>query len=82
MSRELNVGRIITFSGKKVEWPLWSEKFKARANRKGYKGILLGEDDCTVPEDDFDMGTVTDKEERERLNKLRRLNKEGTYILL
>ena len=33
MSRELNVGKIITFSGKKVEWPLWSEKFKARANR-------------------------------------------------
>ena len=55
MSRELNVGRIITFSGKKVEWPLWSEKFKARANRKGYKGVLLGADDCVVPDDNFDI---------------------------
>lgn len=35
MSKELNISKIITFSGKKVEWPLWCEKFKARANRKG-----------------------------------------------
>ena len=32
MSQELKIGKIITFSGKKVEWPLWSEKFKARVN--------------------------------------------------
>ena len=47
MTEELKIGRIITFSGKRVEWPLWSEKFLARANRKGYKSILLGIDIVT-----------------------------------
>ena len=62
MTEELKIGRIITFSGKRVEWPLWSEKFLARANRKGYKGILLGID--IVPDDNEDISIETDKEKK------------------
>jgi len=34
--------RIITFNGKSMNWPIWSGKFLARSQRKGYKGILQG----------------------------------------
>ena len=34
--------KIITFSGKKSDWPIWEERFLARAKRKGYKDILTG----------------------------------------
>lgn len=36
--------KVIPFSGKAVDWPVWSEKFLARARRKGYKNILLGKE--------------------------------------
>ena len=32
--------RVISFSGKKSEWPIWEEKFLARAARKKYKDVL------------------------------------------
>ena len=34
--------KIIPFSGKKADWPVWSEKFLARAKRRGYRDHLLG----------------------------------------
>ena len=61
MSNELKIGKIITFSGKRVEWSSWSEKFKARANRKGYKGILIGDKDYIVPTDNEDIELEFDK---------------------
>ena len=39
--------RVIEFSGKSSDWKIWSRKFLARANRKGYKKLLLGE--ATIP---------------------------------
>ncbi len=75
MTEELKIGKVIIFSGKKVEWPLWSEKFLARANRKGYKGILVGTD--TVPDDNEDITLETDKEIRKSKLELRRLNEEA-----
>ena len=77
MSSELAIGKIITFSGRRVEWPLWSEKFKARANRKGYKGILVGSHDYIVPTDNEDIELETDKEKKRRMYELRRLNEEA-----
>ena len=34
--------RVLPFSGKTSDWKIWSRKFLARANRKGYKVLLLG----------------------------------------
>ena len=77
MSNELKIGKIITFSGKRVEWPLWSEKFKARANRKGYKGILTGETNHIVPPDNVDISLEPDTDKKKWKQELRRLNEEA-----
>ena len=34
--------KFIEFTGKDKEWKLWSRKFLAEANRKGYKKLLSG----------------------------------------
>lgn len=47
MSTEEKSLRIIEFSGKKSDWKVWSRKFTARGNRKGYKSIFEGKD--TIP---------------------------------
>ena len=39
---EIKAIRVLEFSGKKSDWEGWSEKFLARAKRKGYKQLLLG----------------------------------------
>ena len=75
MADELKIGKVITFSGKKVEWPLWSEKFLARANRKGYKSVLVGT--VTVPDDHEDISLETDKDKKKQKLELRRLNEEA-----
>ena len=36
--------RIIEFMGKKADWRIWSRKFLARANRKGYKDVIVGKE--------------------------------------
>ena len=58
------------FSGKKIDWPIWSEKFLARAKRKEYKNILLGR--VNVPDDSKTIDTSTDAGKAEA--KLRGLN--------
>ena len=42
MTEEIKIGKIITFSDKKVEWLLRSERFLAKANQKDYKCVLIG----------------------------------------
>ncbi len=42
--------RIIEFSGKQFDWDGWSEKFFAKAKRRGYKGLLLGRDKVRMQE--------------------------------
>ena len=64
MTDEVKITKIITFNGKKTEWPLWSEKFKARANRKGYKGVLLGDEGYIVPDDHVDIEEATEMMKR------------------
>ena len=80
MSDEVKTTKIIAFDGKKTEWPLWSEKFKARANRKGHKSILLG--DVKVPEDKVDVSTLSSDEAKKKHKKLRQLNEEACEDLV
>ena len=54
-SKEVNF-RLLPFDGKKENWLMWSEKFLAKAKKKGYKKILLGKE--TIPPD---SPKVTDK---------------------
>ena len=54
--------RVILFSGKAVDWPVWSEKFLVRARRKGYKKILLRK--VVVPDDATDLDAIIDADEK------------------
>ena len=51
--------RVISFSGKKSEWPIWEEKFLARAARKKYKDVLLGKTE--IPKSTDIAAASTDK---------------------
>ena len=44
--------RVIQFSGKSIDWPVWSEKCLARARRQKYRDILTGK--TKVPDDKLD----------------------------
>ena len=52
------------FSGKQADWQVWSEKFLARASRKGFKDVLLGR--ATVPPDSevLDLSKSEDKKKK------------------
>ena len=63
------------FSGKKLDWPVWSEKFLARANRKGYKSILLGE--VEVPNDEVETDLIEEDDERKKQSELKKKNQEA-----
>jgi hypothetical protein len=39
---DLSAIRLLNFSGRKEEWPTWSEKFLAKAKRSGIQDVLLG----------------------------------------
>ena len=53
-----------TFSGKKVDWPVWSEKFLAQARRKDDKKVIIGT--ANVPSDSvmIDSSTAIGKEQK------------------
>jgi hypothetical protein len=51
--------RVLTFSGKKIDFPVWSEKFLAKARRRGYKNILEGAD--TIPKESTVLVVTTDE---------------------
>ena len=75
MTEELRLGRIITFNGKKTEWPSWSKKFLSRANKKGYKKILLGKE--IAPNDSVDIESETDDKKKQKMKELRSLNEDA-----
>jgi len=62
--------RVMNFNGKQSDWPIWEEKFLARARRRGYKDILLGK--AQVPTDStmIDATTPAGKEQA----KMKKLN--------
>jgi gag-polypeptide of LTR copia-type len=61
---------VLTFSGRKKEWPSWSEKFLAKAKRSGIKDVLLGRLEIPTSLDVIDEKT----EEGKRLMLLTDLN--------
>ena len=83
MSKVESVGeasiKVIPFSGNKRDWPVWSEKFLARGDIKGYRDILLGEVD--VPTDD-EFAKISDAGDKKKASELRKLNKDAYIDLL
>ena len=59
--------RILTFSGKKEDWVMWSDKFMAKSMMKGYNEVLDGT--IIVPEDKTTNPT-TSKKEAMKMNKM------------
>ena len=64
--------KVIHFSGKKTDWAVWSEKFLARAKRRGYRDILLGKE--RIPTDDEEPADTASAASKEKYNKPRDLN--------
>ena len=60
--------RILTFSGKKEDWTMWSDKFLAKASMKGYDVILDGS--IIIKDDDPSTLSTTQKEAQEEAKKL------------
>ena len=59
--------RILTFSGKKEDWMMWSDKFMAKAMMKGYDEVLDG---TVIVPDDKTSRPTTEQEEARKMNKL------------
>ncbi len=64
--------KIESFSGKQIDWQVWSEQFLTRARRKGYKDILRGKE--MVPSDSDFAKTYLTESEGTQMKKLRDLN--------
>ena len=55
---DLSTIRVIPFCGKVDEWPIWSEKFMAKAKRYGFKDVLVGK--LSIPKADEEFDEVSD----------------------
>jgi hypothetical protein len=55
---DLNTIRVISFFGKVDEWPIWSEKFLAKAKKYGFKDVLVGK--LSTPKADEEFDEVSD----------------------
>ncbi len=53
--------KVIPFTGNKRDWPIWSEKFLARADIKGYRNILLGK---VLVKNDLQFEAIEDAREK------------------
>ena len=62
-----NALRILTFSGKKEDWMIWSDKFMAKAMMKGYNEVLDGT--IIVPEGKT-INPTASQEEAMKMNKM------------
>ena len=71
--------KVIPFSGNKRDWPIWSEKFLARGDLKGYKDILTGK--VKVPSDE-EYDDMEDATLKAKAKALRKLNKDAFIDLL
>jgi hypothetical protein len=69
---------VLNFSGRKEEWPSWSEKFLAKAERSGIKDILLGKVEIPTSLDIIDEKT----EEGKRLLRIMDLNEIAFMALI
>jgi hypothetical protein len=51
----------LNVSGKKEDWPTWSEKVQAKAKGSGIKDVLLGRIEIPRTQDPIDKGTEEGK---------------------
>ena len=68
---------VIGFIGKTSDWEGWSEKFKARAKRKGYKNMLIGRE--MIPTESEYQGAIArpDTADSKDIKKRSELNEEA-----
>ena len=59
---DLSAIRVLNFSGRKDEWPTWSEKFLAKAKRSGIKDVLLGK--LQIPKSSEEFEEKTEKKKK------------------
>jgi hypothetical protein len=62
--------RVIPFSGKVDEWPVWSKKFLVKAKRYGFKDLLQGK--LSIPK--FDESFDEDLDEGKKMLKNAEIN--------
>jgi hypothetical protein len=55
---DMNDFRVIPFCSKVEEWPIWSERFLAKAKRCGFKDLLLGK--LSIPKVDEEIDETSD----------------------
>ena len=73
--------RVLPFSGKSSDWKIWSRKFLARSNRKGYKNLLLGKD--IVPkESEYTLAIGEANAAEKKITKLWLLNEHAFEEIL
>ena len=56
--------KVVLFSGMKKDWAAWEEKFLARSSSKGYKSLLMGDEE--VPKSTEDEDKLTDEQKQEK----------------
>jgi hypothetical protein len=64
--------RVIPFTGKKEDWPIWSATFLACARCNCYRDVLLGKD-ISLSDADEPSATAT-QAEKDAYNKAHKLN--------
>ena len=73
MATELRSLRVIPFDGKPRNWDAWSEKIGAKARRRGWKKLLIGQE--KVPTQSEYEQAILDKDEAK--TTLAELNEEA-----
>jgi hypothetical protein len=58
---DLSTIRVIPFCGKSDEWPIWSEKFLAKAKSYDFKDVLIQRLSILKADEEFDEDSVTGK---------------------
>jgi len=72
--------KVIPFSGKAVDWPVWAEKFLASADERGYLDILLGTE--KLPKDTDTPASNATEEEKKKFEELKQANRRGFIDLV
>jgi hypothetical protein len=72
--------KVLPFSGKTIDWPVWSVKFLARAESKGYLDLLTGDE--VSPTDSEQPDSTATADEIKKFEELRQANKQGFIDLV
>jgi hypothetical protein len=70
--------RVIPFFGKADKWPIWSEKFLAKAKRYGFKDLLLGKLSISKEDESFDELSDIEK----KMSRIIKLNEVANTALI